>query len=118
MCELPSCVTYAKPKARKRHKCCECGGLILEGETYVRVSGIWDGEPERFKTCIECEALRNEADKNSLDPDEMTPFGYLSETLSEMGDEELSKRFAEVKAKRKPAFANASEAAMWGAQFL
>lgn len=36
MCELPTCVTEARPAARKRHKCCECGGLILEGEQYVR----------------------------------------------------------------------------------
>lgn len=92
----------AKPIARKRHKCCECGGLILEGEQYHRVSGIWDGEPLRFKTCTDCWSLRTEADKNVDWPDEFTPFGYLSETLEEMGDEKLSKRFAEVKAKRKP----------------
>lgn len=118
MCELPQCITEAKPKARKRHKCCECGGLIMEGEVYIRVSGIWDCTPARFKVCVDCDALRTEADESVQYPDEMTPFGYLSETLSNMGNEELSKRFAEVKAKRKPAFANADEAAMWAAQFL
>lgn len=110
MCELPSCITEAKPKAHKRHKCCECKGLILEGEYYIRVSGIWDGEPARFKTCVDCDALRDEADANTRDPEEKTAFGYLSETLSEMGDEELSKRFKEIKAKRQPAFKDASEA--------
>jgi hypothetical protein len=90
----------------------------MEGEKYHRVSGIWDHEPARYKTCNDCDALRAEADKNTRDPEERTAFGYLSETLSEMGDEELSKRFAAIKAKRRPAFANAAEALIWGAQFL
>lgn len=118
MCELPECITEAKPKARKRHKCCECRGLIMEGEVYVRVSGIWDGEPARFKTCVDCDALRTEADQGVQYTDEMTPFGGLAETLSNMGDKELSKRFTAIKAKRKPAFENADQAATWAAQFL
>lgn len=101
MCELPECITEAKPVARKRHKCCECGGLILEGERYVMVSGIWEGEPERFKTCLDCDALRSEADKNNCEPEENTAFGCLAETLNEMGDEELSARFAAIKATRR-----------------
>lgn len=104
MCELPSCITEAKPVARKRHKCCECGGIILEGEQYIRVSGIWDGEPSRFKVCVDCDALRAEADKNTRDPEECTAFGCLRDTLAEMGDEELSEKFEAIKAKRKPAF--------------
>lgn len=84
----------------------------------MRVSGIWDGEPMRFKTCTDCNALRTEADENCTDPDEMTAFGCLYETLKEMGDEELSQRFAAVKAKRKPAFENEEEASRWAMQFL
>jgi hypothetical protein len=118
MCELPVCIAEAKPKARKRHKCCECGGLIMEGEQYIRVSGIWDGEPERYKVCVDCDALRTEADRNVRDPEESTAFGYLAETLSEMNDKELSKRFAEVKAKRRPAFKTEAVALTWAAQFL
>jgi len=50
----PSYMTEAFPKARKQHKCCECGRIIEPGEHYQRISGVWDGRPGRFKTCTEC----------------------------------------------------------------
>jgi hypothetical protein len=100
-CELPQCITEAKPVARKQHRCCECQRAIEKGEQYSRVSGIWDCQPARFKTCLDCKALRTEADENVQYNDERTPFGYLHETLKEMHNEELSKRFAEIKAKRR-----------------
>ncbi len=54
----PSAFQAADPKARKEHKCCECGRVILPGETYRRESGIWDGDPRRYKTCSECLSIR------------------------------------------------------------
>lgn len=47
-----------EPTARKEHRCQECGGRILPGETYERVSGKWDGQFSQFKTCCRCTDLR------------------------------------------------------------
>ena len=54
----PSAFTEKERKARKPHKCCECGHEITVGEKYQYVSGIWDGEPDSYKTCLSCVTLR------------------------------------------------------------
>jgi hypothetical protein len=57
MCDCgdgPSTYHESKPKARKPHKCCECGRMIQPGETYRNLWGVWDGEPKTFKTCEAC----------------------------------------------------------------
>ena len=41
------------------HKCCECNREILHGEQYEYISGIWDGEPASYKTCLDCKSLRD-----------------------------------------------------------
>lgn len=48
-----------EPTARKEHRCAECGGRILPGERYERVSGKWDGDFSQFKTCCRCTSLRD-----------------------------------------------------------
>ena len=45
--------------ARKKHKCCECGHVIVPGETYERVTGKWDYGIDTFKTCEKCVDLRD-----------------------------------------------------------
>lgn len=44
-------------KARKQHRCEECGGPILRGEQYEHVVGKWD-YVDTFKTCPRCLDLR------------------------------------------------------------
>ena len=46
-------------KARKQHKCCECGAEIKQGEQYQVATGLWDGDIDRFKTCEPCADLRD-----------------------------------------------------------
>lgn len=47
------------PKARKEHRCEECGGPIKPGEKYEYVFGVWDGSwVSIFKTCERCFDLR------------------------------------------------------------
>ena len=46
-------------KARVPHKCCECGGPIVEGGRYEYVFGVWDGEPAAFHTCPPCVTIRD-----------------------------------------------------------
>jgi hypothetical protein len=41
-------------KARKPHVCCECGCPIQPGEQYESVTGKWEGEILRMKTCLLC----------------------------------------------------------------
>lgn len=53
----PSAFWESRPKAKQRHKCCECSGWIEPGETYWRVRGIWDGESRTYKMCADCDAL-------------------------------------------------------------
>ena len=54
------CQLYRKNehKARKAHRCYECGGPIRPGERYEHVFAIWDGDPSNCKTCCRCLDLR------------------------------------------------------------
>lgn len=53
----PSVMDEGPVKARKVHKCSECRGAILPGESYLRTWGIWEGEASVFKRCADCDAL-------------------------------------------------------------
>jgi len=44
-------------KARKPHKCCECGKQILPGEKYEHVRGKHDGEMRTADTCLICREI-------------------------------------------------------------
>lgn len=48
-----------RPRARKRHRCCECGKAIAEGEQYVRLDGFWSGDFRTYKLCMECNGMRD-----------------------------------------------------------
>lgn len=58
-CEMPACSDSVMRKARKQHKCYECQRPIEPGERYEYYSGIWDGEPESYKTCRHCKIARD-----------------------------------------------------------
>ena len=62
--EGPDCYQEAMRKTRKTHKCCECGEVIQIGEKYESISGIWDGDPHTYKTCMDCKSLRGVFFKN------------------------------------------------------
>lgn len=46
-------------KARKAHKCCECGAPIAIGNKYEYVSGLWEGAFSQYKTCLACKEIRD-----------------------------------------------------------
>jgi len=54
----PEFYCRSTPKAKKKHYCFECRGIIAAGETYEYVSGKWEGYFSAFKTCIRCVDLR------------------------------------------------------------
>ena len=82
--EMPSCCHATKPRARKRHRCCECGGWIEIWETYHRLDGIWDGRASGYKTCEQCQALRDEMQARPRS--EPIGLGMLYEEVSESDD--------------------------------
>lgn len=49
----------SNPKARKPHKCAECGRTIEPGETYRLERFVFDGKMSAHKTCSHCLAARN-----------------------------------------------------------
>lgn len=62
--DAPSVYNKTTPKARKQHKCYECGSVIDAGEKYENVFGVWDGDGSTFKTCSRCLDLRNFVEDN------------------------------------------------------
>lgn len=55
--DSPEVYNASTPKARKPHRCCECGGEIPKGDQYERVK--WhDGKWGRQNTCLLCVEIR------------------------------------------------------------
>ena len=55
----PECFSAKDRKARKEHTCCECGETIPKDALYRYESGIWEGEPQDYKTCLDCISVRD-----------------------------------------------------------
>jgi hypothetical protein len=83
MCERPSVSSEEFPKARKKHKCCECHREIAIGEKYQLVKGCWDGEWSKYKTCLPCYELRNKINSDMRGLDDPLCFEGLQETAQE-----------------------------------
>lgn len=58
---MPEFVT-SHPKARKEHRCTDCGRTIRTGETYRRGAGFDGGTAWSWKDCRHCEFVLNEYD--------------------------------------------------------
>ncbi len=84
-CEPPEVWNGAKERvARKAHRCCECRRVIAVGERYEFCSGIWDSEPNSYKTCAQCALLRTGAQRFVVDAWDCGPcFMELFEWLSD-----------------------------------
>lgn len=51
------------PRARKEHRCSDCGRIIRPGETYRRGVGFESGQVySTWKDCAHCEYVLNEYD--------------------------------------------------------
>ena len=50
------------PRARKPHKCSECGRTIEPGERYERTAGSWEGDFFTSLACLHCARARVIAD--------------------------------------------------------
>lgn len=67
----PSCSSSVTRTARKEHTCTECRAPIPKGTKYQYASGVWDGRPDSFKTCLLCVEIR----------DHFACEGWIYETL-------------------------------------
>jgi hypothetical protein len=70
-----SVVTEGHRRARKVHKCCECGEAIPKGETHHYFAGVCDGEFVDYRTCLFCEAER---DRITIEHDWPVTYGDLA----------------------------------------
>jgi len=68
-------------KARKSHKCYECGTPINPGDNYQYFKALNDGHFFTFKTCNDCAKLRDWIDKKT---DCCVMFGEISMELREL----------------------------------
>ena len=59
--DVPEFYTRHNVKAKKEHKCEECGCIIKPDNQYERATGMWEGRIVTFKTCKQCLGARNEA---------------------------------------------------------
>jgi hypothetical protein len=57
--DAPECFDSGTRVARKAHVCCECGESIAKGQKYEYASGVWEGRPDSFKTCLPCVEIRD-----------------------------------------------------------
>ncbi len=78
MSDLPSVFSDRIRTARREHKCCECHQSIAPGSRYHLSKGYWDGKWAEFKTCVDCDDLRDEILRD-CHFDEIPAFGELLE---------------------------------------
>ncbi|MFK3873082.1 hypothetical protein [Pseudoalteromonas rhizosphaerae] len=78
-CEIPSAFSETVRKARKQHACCECSQKISVGENYQYCSGVWDGKPDSYKTCLSCLKIR---ENYVAETGECVAFESLRESIS------------------------------------
>jgi hypothetical protein len=89
MSETPQIYACKRPRALKRHKCCECGGTILPGEIYENFAGRWD-RWQTFKTCPDCLRVRKGYWSAVKHAEDRPPFGELHAHVRDADD------FAEI----------------------
>jgi len=82
--EPPDAWWKSSPRARKQHRCCECGAEICPGDIYENARGVWSGEFRVFKTCDSCARLRSWFYEQGSD---IIPYGGLREEFNQSEEE-------------------------------
>ena len=77
--DAPSACAVVTRKARKRHRCFECGKPIEAGEVYEFTSGVWPDGPASFKICRPCVNVRDSLQCTCV------AFGEVMEQAEEEG---------------------------------
>lgn len=79
-----------RPRARKPHRCDECGRVIPAGAVYVRHRGVCDGSPYSMPECLRCERIRDliyqrELSEGCRPSEAWAPAGEIAPYLSDRG---------------------------------
>ncbi len=98
---MPTVFDASTPRARKAHRCCECRGVIPPGEQYHLFTGLWDGRWDAYKTCEDCEKLRNKIAQGRRGG-EWPAFGDLYDEVFDNAEEAPTdvRTFMETRRKR------------------
>jgi hypothetical protein len=72
-------------RARKPHKCCECGGPIPAGARYEYLFMVFDGEADGYHTHLECAAFWKFAIKELCNDEGTRQVMGLRDELGEYG---------------------------------
>lgn len=99
MCDMPAVFGQEQRKARKQHKCCECGSIINSGDQYAYSHGVWDGSGQSFKQCLDCAEVSTAAASSVDDPEDGPAFTglrewFMSYSCREFNGDELVNHFA------------------------
>jgi hypothetical protein len=78
--DIPDFYDSRDVRARKAHKCTECGCTIAVDERYERTSGKWGGDVRTYVTCAECADIAT-----ALSCDGGRLHGGLWEALNDLG---------------------------------
>ena len=82
--EPPTIYNEKWRKANKKHVCCECRGTIDKGERYHYLTGIWEGHGATYKTCVTCDQLRRDVEKElNCSHDDLLPLGQLYDVIGQ-----------------------------------
>lgn len=106
--EYPTIFEECRPRARKAHRCCECGGQIECGESYSRLSGLWDGRWKAYKTCVDCQELRKKIVDSCDHWEDQPALGEMYETVFEDRDLTWIKSFMETRRRRNAGLSHGS----------
>ncbi len=55
----PAVRRVERRRARRDYRCCECARAIVRGQRHEYAWGVWDGEPDAYRTCLPCAAARD-----------------------------------------------------------
>lgn len=84
-CELPEFYHEEMVRARKPHKCCECGFTISIREEYMRCSGKWEGEISVFRQHLACYSFARHVNLDHLGECEVA-FSGLDDWFGEFSE--------------------------------
>lgn len=90
--DMPTIYRENMQRARKEHKCSECGESIMPGDTYRYIFGVWDDKPDTFHQCLPCVRVWEHYGSMGCCP----YLGGLWETVSEIIEADESRAIREL----------------------
>ena len=61
--ETSTVYTEVKRRARKKHRCTACHGIITPREVYTRITSLFDGSWDSAKRCADCQHMIHEVER-------------------------------------------------------